>query len=93
MGVEKWRVTPLNRRFSLDPQQPGMPPTNSDYVNSLDEAMAPHPAYEWVFEHNGERVESRDALGKLAEAADRPRPGEFVARGRNALAEVLIQSE
>jgi len=93
MGVEKWRATPLNKRFSLDPEQPGMPPTNSGYANSLDEAMAPYLAYEWVFEHNGTRVESRDAFSKLAEAADRPRPGEFVARGRSALAEVLIQSE
>lgn len=55
--------------------------------------MAPYPAYEWVFEHKGELTESRDAFGKLAEAAVQPRPGEFVAHGRSALAEVLIQSE
>jgi len=73
MGVEKWRVTPLNTRFSLDPQQPGMPPMSSGYVNSLDEAMAPYLAYEWMFERDGEQVESPDEFRKLAEAADRPR--------------------
>ncbi len=93
MGVGSWQVSRQPADISFDPQQTGIPPANGAVAGSLDAALAVFPrASSWTFEADGEKVDSLDEFRSLTQAAGRARYGEFVARGQDGLAQVVVQS-